>query len=317
MLSLWRMASCLCLLLISLLTSVKAGDSVPPHQYIPVWDPHPNRPNPIHQHFDPFASSPASLRAVSQQNAVKQASGFEQPLRAGHGPLQLHYSMFQPVSYPLDMPELSHLYTDDSRPADWTAENTAYSGRFKYARIENKPLFYRPEPSLLHNIKEIITRDLASQRIHLKQPGSRYRYTEGVYLWPPLERGEDGHLDMPAGVLEPRLSDVPNTRIYSKPDNPTLFKMDVPMEGQTRHVLAVPARPQSFTTLRHGEYDSALWLFYESRHMQHPGEDPYKTLSFLGAMLLPKQSQHALAFSGVMKKYIPAASGVADHVRPV
>ncbi|KAF6767635.1 hypothetical protein PSEUBRA_006164 [Kalmanozyma brasiliensis GHG001] len=304
MLSLFYVSACAGLVLASTLTRIKAINELAPHHFVPVWEAFPGRPNPIHQRFEP-ANSPAS----GPSTPIQPAS----PIRAEDAPLQLHPYLFQPVAYPTRMPELAHLYTDSTLPADWTEENQAYTSRYRFSRIESRPLLYRPEPALLEGIGGTIVGDLGSNGVTLKTARTGgARYTEGVFLWPPLHYAENGQLHMPANVLEPRLSDIPNSRIRTKPEAPELYSLDVPVEGQVRRVLATRAQIQSFTTLsRAHRHSSALWLFYESRIL-HPEEmEPRKTLAFLGAMLLPTQARDVLLATQRFQSYVPGEDDAA------
>ncbi len=132
----------------------------------------------------------------------------------------------------------------------------------------------------------------------------RLKYSEGVFLLPPLERANDGRWRMPAEVLDPKLAVIPNNRLIKNPQHPSLYKLDVEVGGSARHILAIPVRQSWHTTLQIKDVDSSFWFFYESRLTPHK-ETSRKSLSFLGAMFLPKATETFLKRSGTLAMFHP------------
>lgn len=291
------------LLLATALSGTIAPDSdIPEHQLIPVWDTHAARPVPVHRQYGATDSAPARqvVGASSSRGRVSEAIP-----RLGKGQLKPHAQLFSHVAYPLHIEELAHLYaTDGSIPADFAEANPSYTSRHRYARIESRPLSYLPEPVLLERIRDKIKNSLNQHGIPLMTAEShRLKYSEGVFLLPPLERANDGRWRMPAGVLDPKLAVIPNNRLIKNPQHPSLYKLDVEVGGSTRHVLAIPVRQSWHTVLAFNDVDSSFWFFYESR-LTNEGTSR-KSLSFLGAMFLPKATETFLQRSGTMAMFHP------------
>lgn len=240
------------------------------------------------------------LRPGSSRQIESRIPAFENREGQHWGPFELHPSAFQPVPYPLDMAELSHLYAPDptTEPADF---EQIVGGRHAARKtgIKVSPLTYRPEPELLHKIRDTFVTSLA-QHVDLLQrgglaPGDVY-YAR--FMWPPLETTSSG-LQMPKGFLD-RLVALPRERLRDRNQKAgNLYQMVISTSQGKRNILMTSGKMNRWTTLD-GDW-SDFWIFYEGRRSVDTRQN---SLSFLGGMLLPKNAQHYLLQSGVMSRYL-------------
>ncbi|SPO27279.1 uncharacterized protein UTRI_10396 [Ustilago trichophora] len=253
---------------------------------------------------------PLSYQWPRELRARQDASHAAGPSRSRGGPvvqenpngllgsLKPDKSKFRNVEYPLDSPELAHLYGDDgSRPANFAQLSQGASEDGRTIFLEVNPVKFYPEPNILNRLQRAIVDKLQELEIPLgEHDGSNHRFLNGRFLLPPLEQTGNG-LKMPENALH-RLSGIPSHRLLR--DSATkpayIYKLVLPKEGdeeEARYILATTASPGVHTDIvrshHHGARDdSHFWLFFESRTPQHRRR---QWLVLLGGMNIPRRAR--------------------------
>lgn len=193
--------------------------------------------------------------------------------------------------YPLDIPSFRHLYrTDHLLPINF--EETMHD-RSRHSQ----GIRYHPEPQILAAIRQRIWNQLRSDNIEPRLvAGLTSPLTEGEYLWPPVRGDLREKLDIPSDSLERLLNVIRNRVRQHSPDSPKLFHMEVPVQGQTRHILMAAPRVKSFVSEAGRWRETTLWFFYEAK-----ANAVHRRWYFLGATYLPAQARNALLTSEVMR----------------
>lgn len=253
-------------------------------RHLASWQDHPSSSS-----VAPYAGEGSSQQARDLIPAFVDGKG--QPW----GPFRLHESHFQTAAYPLEMPRLSHFYApDDTVPAGFEQSETQFR-RARATGIKIHPLKFRPDPELLRTIQKTLADRLDENLLPIAEVQQTSGLREATFLWPPLESTSTG-LKLSSTAYK-RLVTLPTERMRGR--NPTnLFHMVVSTSRGNRNILMTPVNTPVWTDLEDGY--SKLWVFYEGRRDVKTEQN---SLSFLGAMFLPKEAKQALLSSNVIARY--------------
>ncbi|SPO27283.1 uncharacterized protein UTRI_10400 [Ustilago trichophora] len=241
-----------------------------------------------------------------------QASDIRQPLEQQQGrAYTLGSDKFSMHTYPLDLPAFKHLYNDGA-----SFEN--FEDHFDGRQLLTRGTLFRPDPEVLRAIQHKIWQQLAKSGIQTKPVDAAISLHEGEYLWPPVEAlhpfvdrlGISSHTP-----VRKMRAEITHRLLIHSVEEPRLFRMDVQVGRDTRHILTFP--------VRHAEFDDGLlaapgskpWLFYEGVMHDGTGIPSHKIfrLAVLGSTYLPQGTDADLRAAGILKVAFLSAAQAPLH----
>ncbi|SPO27265.1 uncharacterized protein UTRI_10382 [Ustilago trichophora] len=230
-----------------------------------------------------------------------QASDFQRPLEQQQGGAYILGSdKFSMHTYPLDLPAFKHLYSDDGA----LFEN--FERHFDGIQLISRGTVFRPDPEILRAIQHQIWKQLASKGVHPKPVSPDIPLHEGEYLWPPVEASQTfaGQLEISPYRLGKKLRKTISRRLDTHSGKePRLFRMDLKMGSDTRHILMFPVRHADFVGGSVTAPGPSPWLFYEGvtyGGARHPHQEIFR-LAVLGSTYLPQGTEAHLRGANILE----------------